>query len=142
MRLAAHAPHSVSPELFALLAERWGVASLDLAESPEEARFLADSVAAEMEFVLDALSNHVGALSGLTGRKALLYVSDGLPLTPAEDRCAVLGHLRAVAALTIFDEPTPLAVVGCGYEDAMAGNVVTAHNDPPGMSPHESDQML
>ncbi len=33
------------------------------------------------------------------------------PLTPAEDRCAVLGHLRAVGALTIFDEPTPLAVV-------------------------------
>ncbi len=54
-------------------------------EALSEARFFADSVAAEMEFVLDALSNHVSALSGLTGRKALLYISDGLPKTAAED---------------------------------------------------------
>ncbi len=33
------------------------------------------------------------------------------PLIPAEDRCAVLRHLRPVAALTIFDEPTPLEVI-------------------------------
>ncbi len=33
------------------------------------------------------------------------------PLVPAVDRCAVLRHLRAVAALTIFDEPTPLEVI-------------------------------
>ena len=33
------------------------------------------------------------------------------PLVPAADRCAVLRHLRPVAALTIFDEPTPLEVI-------------------------------
>lgn len=42
IRLAAHAPHSVSPRLFALLAEDGGPRALHLAESPEEARFLAD----------------------------------------------------------------------------------------------------
>jgi cytosine/adenosine deaminase-related metal-dependent hydrolase len=42
VRLAAHAPHSVSPELFARLVERGGVASIHLAESREECRFLAE----------------------------------------------------------------------------------------------------
>ncbi len=41
VRLAAHAPHSVSPELLTRLVERGGVASIHLAESPEESRFLA-----------------------------------------------------------------------------------------------------
>ena len=41
LRLAAHAPHSVSPELLQQLAERGGSATLHLAESPEETRFLA-----------------------------------------------------------------------------------------------------
>jgi len=38
--LAAHAPHSVSAPLFAGLRSRGGPASLHLAESPDEARFL------------------------------------------------------------------------------------------------------
>jgi cytosine/adenosine deaminase-related metal-dependent hydrolase len=41
VRLAAHAPHSVSPELLACLVGRGGVASIHLAESPDEVRFLA-----------------------------------------------------------------------------------------------------
>ena len=40
VELAAHAPHSVSPELFAALRRRGGPASLHLAESPDEERFL------------------------------------------------------------------------------------------------------
>jgi cytosine/adenosine deaminase-related metal-dependent hydrolase len=40
IRLAAHAPHSVSPELFAELARRGGPAAIHLAESAEESRFL------------------------------------------------------------------------------------------------------
>ena len=51
----------------------------------QDARFFAESIYTEMDFVLDALANHVSALSGLTGRKALLYVSDGLPKVPGED---------------------------------------------------------
>ena len=40
VRLAAHAPHSVSPELLRRLVARGGVGSIHLAESPEESRFL------------------------------------------------------------------------------------------------------
>ncbi|MCG6924719.1 MAG: amidohydrolase family protein [Acidobacteria bacterium] len=40
VRLGAHAPHSVSPELLRRLAERGGIGALHLAESPEESRFL------------------------------------------------------------------------------------------------------
>jgi cytosine/adenosine deaminase-related metal-dependent hydrolase len=42
VRVAAHAPHSVSPALFKALRQRGGVAALHLAESPTEARFLRD----------------------------------------------------------------------------------------------------
>jgi cytosine/adenosine deaminase-related metal-dependent hydrolase len=42
VRLAAHAPHSCSPELLRRLAERGGPAGIHLAESPEEAAFLRD----------------------------------------------------------------------------------------------------
>ena len=40
VRLAAHAPHSVSPALFAELVKRGGPAAIHLAESAEESRFL------------------------------------------------------------------------------------------------------
>jgi aminodeoxyfutalosine deaminase len=40
IRLAAHAPHSVAPELFKALRQRGGIAALHLAESPTESRFL------------------------------------------------------------------------------------------------------
>lgn len=40
VRLAAHAPHSVSPELFAELVKRDGPAAIHLAESADESRFL------------------------------------------------------------------------------------------------------
>ena len=42
LRLAAHAPHSVSPELIRLLVAHGGLAGVHLAESPDETRFLAD----------------------------------------------------------------------------------------------------
>jgi cytosine/adenosine deaminase-related metal-dependent hydrolase len=42
VRLAAHAPHSVSPPLLRLLVERGGPAAIHLAESEDEARFLCD----------------------------------------------------------------------------------------------------
>lgn len=42
LRLAAHAPHSVSAALFRELLERGGPAALHLAESADEARFLRD----------------------------------------------------------------------------------------------------
>ena len=42
VRLAAHAPHSVSPELLRLLAERGGPAAIHVAESHDESAFLLD----------------------------------------------------------------------------------------------------
>ncbi len=59
VRLAAHAPHSVSPELFAGLAERGGIASIHLAESPEESRFLADGDGPWAEFLVRRGFGHV-----------------------------------------------------------------------------------
>jgi VWFA-related protein len=50
-----------------------------------EARAHADYVRTEMEFSLRGLREVIQALAGLRGRKALLYVSDGLPMSPAED---------------------------------------------------------
>lgn len=58
VRLAAHAPHSVSPELMAGLVARGGPAALHLAESPDETRFLARGDGAWSEF----LRRRVGAL--------------------------------------------------------------------------------
>jgi cytosine/adenosine deaminase-related metal-dependent hydrolase len=51
LRLAAHAPHSVSPPLLRLLAERGGPAAIHLAESPDETRFLADGGGAWASFL-------------------------------------------------------------------------------------------
>jgi cytosine/adenosine deaminase-related metal-dependent hydrolase len=42
VRIAGHAPHSVSPRLFALMREQGGPAALHLAESPAETDFLRD----------------------------------------------------------------------------------------------------
>ncbi len=51
LRLAAHAPHSVSPELLRLLVARGGPAAIHLAESPDEALFLADGTGAWPAFL-------------------------------------------------------------------------------------------
>jgi len=48
-------------------------------------RQYASSVENDLRFTLDALRDTVGSLAGLPGRKALLYVSDGLPMTPGQD---------------------------------------------------------
>jgi len=51
VRLAAHAPHSVSPELLRRLIERGGIDAIHLAESPEESRFLESGNGAWAEFL-------------------------------------------------------------------------------------------
>lgn len=49
------------------------------------ARQYAESINNDMAFTLDALRGQVDSLAGLPGRKAILYVSEGLPWSPAED---------------------------------------------------------
>jgi cytosine/adenosine deaminase-related metal-dependent hydrolase len=51
VRLAAHAPHSVSPALLCLLAERGGPAAIHAAESPDESAFLLDGSGAWPAFL-------------------------------------------------------------------------------------------
>jgi cytosine/adenosine deaminase-related metal-dependent hydrolase len=51
IRLAAHAPHSVSPALFDELVKRGGPAAIHLAESAEESRFLLRGDGAWMRFL-------------------------------------------------------------------------------------------
>ena len=46
----------------------------------------------DMSFALDALREIVDSLAGIEGRKALLYVSDGVPMTPGEDLFHALQH--------------------------------------------------
>ncbi len=45
----------------------------------------AESVTNDLSFTVDAIKELVGSLAGVPGRKALLYVSDGLPMRPGED---------------------------------------------------------
>ncbi len=68
---------------------------MDLEKSAENAmigsgiypriRVYAESVYNDLQFTLDGLKEMVGLLGGLPGRKAFLYVSDGLPMRPAEE---------------------------------------------------------
>ena len=45
----------------------------------------AESLFSDMRFTIDAMTEIVDTLAGLPGRKAILYVSDGLPMRAAED---------------------------------------------------------
>ena len=62
---------------------------IDEAESPGEVdwriRQFAESQANDLAFSIDALKEIVESLAGLPGRKSIVYVSDGLPMVPAED---------------------------------------------------------
>ena len=63
--------------------------SLDRARTEEEAlahvRRYAESVYHDMGNSIEALNEIVASMAGLPGRKALLYVSDGIPMTAAQD---------------------------------------------------------
>ena len=49
------------------------------------AKQYAESVRNDLEFSIDAMKDIVTSLAGIPGRKAILYVSDGLPMIPGED---------------------------------------------------------
>ncbi len=76
--------------------------SIDIARTEEEAlahvRSYADAVFHDMGNSIRGLKEIVSSMAGLPGRKALLYVSDGLPMTAAQDLYYLLdikysGHL-------------------------------------------------
>jgi VWFA-related protein len=63
--------------------------SIEDTKGPPEAISLAHSYAGaafnDVSFTIDALKNLVTTLAGMSGRKAIVYVSDGLPMTVGED---------------------------------------------------------
>ena len=72
IRLAAHAPHSVSQALFAGLVERGGPAALHLAESEAESRFLSEGDGEWSDF----LAERVGPVPfAAPGTSPVTYVS-------------------------------------------------------------------
>lgn len=75
LRLAAHAPHSVSPQLLRLLAARGGPAAIHLAESPDEAQFLAEGTGAWPGFLA---SRGLGQVSFAPARQTPVRYAYGL----------------------------------------------------------------
>lgn len=63
--------------------------AIDEAESSVEVgtriRMHAESIRNDMQFTIDALSETVRSLAGLPGRKAVVYLSNGIPMTPGSD---------------------------------------------------------
>ncbi len=61
----------------------------------------------DMRFTLTALTDMVNSLAGMPGRKALLYLSDGLPMRPGEDLFYALqhkyGHSSVLSQIHEFD---------------------------------------
>ncbi|HEX2163624.1 MAG TPA: VWA domain-containing protein, partial [Thermoanaerobaculia bacterium] len=49
------------------------------------ARMHAESMDNDLRFTIGALKELIGTLAGLPGRKAILYVSDGVPMVPGQD---------------------------------------------------------
>ncbi len=49
------------------------------------ARMFAEAAQNDLGFAIESIKNTVRSLAGLPGRKAILYVSDGLPMVPGED---------------------------------------------------------
>jgi VWFA-related protein len=59
--------------------------SRDFSYALQRVNSYADAQRNDLEFTLDSLKDTVSSLAGLPGRKAILYVSDGLPMIVAQD---------------------------------------------------------
>ncbi len=59
--------------------------SSDPNEALDFARGYAESVMNDLSFTVDAIKKMVDSMAGMPGRKAILYVSDGLPLVAGQD---------------------------------------------------------
>lgn len=57
----------------------------DETQAITRARSYAESLFNDLQFSIDSLKNTVSSLAGLPGRKAILYVSDGLPMIAGQD---------------------------------------------------------
>ena len=70
--------------------------SISEADNPQsvawQVRQFAESGFNDLSFTIDAIKEITDSLGGLSGRKALVYVSDGLPMTPGEDLFYALNY--------------------------------------------------
>ncbi len=57
----------------------------DSASAAARVRSYADSLYNDVNFTISALKDFVSSIAGLPGRKAILYVSDGVPMKAGED---------------------------------------------------------
>jgi VWFA-related protein len=64
----------------------------DALEVEWRVRQYAEALYNDLSFTVDALRDFVGSIAGLEGRKAVLYVSDGLAMTAGEDLFQALLH--------------------------------------------------
>lgn len=62
-------------------------------EAEQVARSYAQGVSGDAKMTLNALASLVESLSGLEGRRAVLYVSDGFAMHPGEEVFGVLGEM-------------------------------------------------
>jgi VWFA-related protein len=75
-------------------------------EAYPRARSYAESLFNDLSFSIDSLKDLVGSLAGLPGRKAILYVSDGLELVPGEDVFNALQEKFTDASNVILESRT------------------------------------
>jgi cytosine/adenosine deaminase-related metal-dependent hydrolase len=124
LRLAAHAPHSVSPALLRLLAARGGPAALHLAESPEEARFLAQGGGPWSGFLASRGLGHVvfapEGLSPVRHVDALGALHSGLVAAHGVQVDAADRALLAKRGVHVVLCPRSNAALGVGTADAPA----------------------
>lgn len=93
-------------EILQRLAAHRGLA-LCGAETLNNLRMHAESVYQDVDYSVSALSDLVGSLGGIAGPKTLVYVSDGVPMRPAEDLFFALtdrcGSNRALTEIQTYD---------------------------------------
>lgn len=83
----------------------------DVYEVTARASNLAQEIENDLRFAVDALIGQVESLAGLPGRKAILYVSDGLPMFAAQDVFELIAERfdYQSALLEVYDHDlTPL----------------------------------
>ncbi|HVN76986.1 MAG TPA: VWA domain-containing protein [Thermoanaerobaculaceae bacterium] len=62
-----------------------GSSGSNYAQALDEARSFSREVRNNLQFAVRSLQDFVGTMSGLPGKKALIYLSDGLPMTPGAE---------------------------------------------------------
>jgi cytosine/adenosine deaminase-related metal-dependent hydrolase len=116
LRLAAHAPHSVSPELLRLLAARGGPAAIHLAESPDEVQFLAEGTGAWPGFLA---SRGLGQVSFAPARQSPVRYAHGLGVLHERLVAAHGVHVNAVDRTLLKERG--VHVVLCPRSNATLG---------------------